>query len=265
MCSVKFSVQGTRLASASADKTCKVWDPQTGSLLATLQGHTKARLCSHLGCRLLSGNSEQHAAALQGVSDVAWHPTGKFLATASDDKTLKLWAANSGDCLRTLKGHTSYVFCCVFTPKGNVLASGSYDETLRLWNVTSGRCIKARLLLPGCSRPLIHCSSRGLHTQELPAHSDPITAIDFDAQGKLVASASYEGFCRIWDVETGACVQTIYGQETPPIGHVRFTPNGRFLLTVALDSTLRLWDHASGKCLRKYKGALALTDALSLA
>ena len=80
---------------------------------------------------------------------MAWHPTGKYLATASDDKTLKLWASNSGECLRTLTGHTNYVFCCAFSPKGSLLASGSFDETLRLWNVTTGECVKARPSLWG--------------------------------------------------------------------------------------------------------------------
>ena len=68
-------------------------------------------------------------------------------------------------------------------------------------------------------------------------------------------SASYEGLCRVWDVETGACLKTIHDTDAPPIGHVRFTPNSKFLLTATLDSTLRLWEVAAGRCLKKYKGA----------
>ena len=171
------------------------------------------------------------------------------------------------------EGHTSYVFCCAFSPKGSLLASGSFDETLRLWNITTGQCIKARLcntlfrLLLGQQQLWPAMQSTGPDTalnrvtakvllQEIPAHSDPITAIDFDHQGKLLVSASYEGLCRVWDVETGACLKTIHDAEAPPIGHVSFTPNSKFLLTATLDSTLRLWDLAEGKCLKKYKGAL---------
>ncbi|GFH32997.1 hypothetical protein HaLaN_32306 [Haematococcus lacustris] len=97
---VKFSPgAGTLLASASADKTARIWETETGRELLVLQGHT------------------------QGLSDVSWSPDGAYLATASDDNTLKLWHAESGRCLKTLTGHTNYVFCCSFSPHGNLLVS----------------------------------------------------------------------------------------------------------------------------------------------
>lgn len=57
----------------------------------------------------------------QGINDVAWERTGRFLATASDDTTLRLWSAETGKCLRLLPGHTNFVFSCAFNPHGNML------------------------------------------------------------------------------------------------------------------------------------------------
>jgi COMPASS component SWD3 len=57
----------------------------------------------------------------QGVSDVAWESRGAYLASASDDKTLRLWDAATGRALRVLQGHSNFVFCCNFNPQGNLL------------------------------------------------------------------------------------------------------------------------------------------------
>ena len=57
----------------------------------------------------------------QGVCDVAWTLRGHMLASASDDKTLRLWDADTGACVRLLEGHTNFVFCCNFNPNGNYL------------------------------------------------------------------------------------------------------------------------------------------------
>lgn len=60
--------------------------------------------------------------------------------------------------------------------------SGSFDETVRLWDPRDGRCLK-----------------------ELPAHSDPVTAVAFNHDGSLLVSSSYDGLCRIWSAPPGSC------------------------------------------------------------
>ena len=51
-----------------------------------------------------------------------------LLASASDDRTLKLWEPSSGRCHRTLEGHTNFVFCCAFNPAGNMLVCSSFPD-----------------------------------------------------------------------------------------------------------------------------------------
>ena len=80
-----------------------------------------------------------------------------------------------GKNLKTMRGHTNYVFCCNFNPQSNLLVSGSFDETVRIWDVRTGQCIKT-----------------------LPAHSDPVSAVSFNRDGSMIATSSYDGLVRIW-------------------------------------------------------------------
>lgn len=96
---VKFCPTAGLIATASADKTAAVWEPDTGVCCCRLEGHDR------------------------GISDVSWSPDGKYICTASDDLTAKLWDAATGKCLRTLEGHTNFVFCSNFDPVGHLLVS----------------------------------------------------------------------------------------------------------------------------------------------
>jgi COMPASS component SWD3 len=96
---VKFSNEGSMIASCSADRTCRVWNISANSPEArqTLAGHEN------------------------GVSDVCWHPSEPYVATASDDLTLGLWDVTTGQRLRTFRGHTHFAFCCKFHNFGSIL------------------------------------------------------------------------------------------------------------------------------------------------
>jgi len=89
----------------------------------------------------------------------------------------------------------------------------------------------------------------------LPAHSDPVTGVDFNRDGTCIVSGSHDGLVRIWDTATSECLKTIYAEGNPPVSAVKFSPNGKYVLAGTLDSALRLWNIASdGKCSKTYTG-----------
>jgi COMPASS component SWD3 len=231
-------------ASASADGTVKIWDVAAGATEVgddLMPGSSTIRASNSVG----GGSSSSGAKHVQmnplesmvghsrGINEVCWSNSGDpFVATASDDKTSRLWDAQTGDALVEFRGHDNFVFCCEFNASSNLLATGSFDETVKLWDVRSGECVST-----------------------LPAHSDPVTAVSFNRDGTCVVSASHDGLIRIWDVCTGECLKTIVAEGNPPVSHVTYSPNGKFVLAGTLDGALRLWPlSASGKsrCAKTY-------------
>jgi COMPASS component SWD3 len=207
-------------ASASADGSVKIWDLGSHNNDASAAEYALNPVSTLLG----------HS---RGINEVCWSKGGDpFCATASDDKTLRLWDAQTGDALVEFRGHDNFVFCCQFNAPSNLLVSGSFDETVKLWDVRSGECVST-----------------------LPAHSDPVTAVSFNRDGSCVVSASHDGLIRIWDVCTGECLKTIFAAGNPPVSHVTYSPNGKYVLAGTLDRTVRLWPMSvSGraKCAKTY-------------
>jgi len=90
--------------------------------------------------------------------------------------------------------------------------------------------------------------------RSLPAHSDPVSGVDFIRDGTLVASCASDGLVRIWDTATGQCLRTLIHEDNAPVVSVQFSPNGKYVLAWTLDSCVRLWDYIEGRCLKTYQG-----------
>jgi hypothetical protein len=163
--SVAFSPDSRLLASASRDKTVRLWDAATGALQQTLTGHSDE------------------------VNSVDFSPDSRLLASASSSKIM-LWDAATGALQQTLKGQRGVVWTVAFSPDSRLLASASSDKTVRLWDAATGAL-----------------------QQTLEGHSDWVNSVAFSPDSRLLASASRDKTVRLWDAATGALQPTLEGQS----------------------------------------------------
>jgi len=161
------------------------------------------------------------------IGRIAWSPDGRMLASPSNDKTIRLWDAETGDCLRTLTGHKRVVISVAFDRNGNTLASGSDDNTIRLWEPASGKQLRM-----------------------LTGHSDTVNCVAFDSAGHTLASASKDETVKLWEPASGELRFTLEAHESFVLTNA-FDPTGNTLASAGLDGEIMLWEPARGTLHRK--------------
>jgi WD40 repeat protein/tRNA A-37 threonylcarbamoyl transferase component Bud32 len=187
---------------------------------------------SRMDLRTLRGHNHN-------VMGVAFDPEGRRLISASEDGTLKLWNAATGDEIRTLRRDAGNVFCAAFSPDGRHVASGSMDQTVTLWDVESGQA---------------------LHV--LRGHSGLVLGVAFSPDGHRIASASHDATLKLWDVTTGEELKTLRGHGGQLWG-VTFSPDGRSIASASEDQTIGLWDAGTGERLHRLLGHSARVWGIS--
>jgi WD40 repeat protein len=135
-----FSPDGKRLASASEDWTVRLWDADKGEEVGTLIRHGAKSVNA---VRVPDAEKEEVLSrdelSIRWLRSVRFSPDGKRLATASADGTVRLWNADNGQEVLTLRAHTDPVNDVCFSPDGTRLASASDDGTVRLWDADKGQ------------------------------------------------------------------------------------------------------------------------------
>ena len=139
-----------------------------------------------------------------------------------------------------LKGHDSEVFICAWNPMKDLLASGSGDSTARIWNMTQAGAEASVEVLKHCIQ---------MEGREVPSNKD-VTSLDWNCDGNLLATGSYDGYARIWST-TGKLEKTL-GQHKGPIFALKWNKTGNYILSAGVDRTTIIWDSATGNCKQQF-------------
>jgi len=241
--SVNFSNDGKTLVSASEDKTVKIWDVNTGQCQKTLKGHTNyihSAVFNPDNTKIVSGGGD-NTAKIWRVSDgeclnTLEHPdkartvtcNGHWLATASDDKIVRLWDINNGKLIKELEGHTDRVWPVSFSSDGQKLASAGEDKTIKIWDVVKGQCVST-----------------------LPA-GGKVYVVVFSSNCRIVVSGSDDNTVKIWDIYQEKCLKTLTGHASTVLS-VAISLDGQILASSNEDETIRLWNVNTGKPLMTLK------------
>jgi len=213
---IKFHPEATKsmepsvlnLASCAHDGSVKLWSLDSDEPLGSIDGHEPHR-----------------------VSSVAFHPSGRFLATACFDHSWRLFDLDVSEELLFQEGHAREVMDIAFQCDGSVCVTGSLDCYGRVWDLRTGRCIMV-----------------------LDGHLKGICTVDFAPNGYHMASGSIDNSCRLWDLRMRRCIYTVPAHQST-VSRVKFEKiHSDYMVTSGYDNTVKLWMNPGWHPLRTLHG-----------
>ncbi|KAF8965982.1 hypothetical protein BDZ97DRAFT_743750 [Flammula alnicola] len=221
------------------------------------------------------------------VSSVAFSPDGTRIVSGSDDTTIRVWDARTGDIIAgPFKGHTSWVRSVAFSSDGTRVVSGSGDATIRVWDAHTGDTIAGPF--KGHTYPVwsVAFSPDGIHVISgssdrtirvwdartgdtvagpFTGHTDSVHSVAFSPDGTRIVSGSNDQTIRLWDVRTGDTVSGPFKGHTGWVWSVAFSPDGTRIVSGSDDHTIRVWDSCTGNTVAgPFEGHTGLVWSLAL-
>lgn len=238
--SVSWSPDGRRLASGGADNQYIIWDVGNGGVdnlhvkneedrsvhsVAWSPDGTLIAVSGYKTFSIRDVESSKQARKMTGhtgwVLSLRWSPNGKILASASGDKSIRLWEPDERRLLHTFTKHTDYISDLCWAPDGRTIASASTDKTVRLWSLDTMQ-----------------------ETGVLEGHTDAVTSVSISPNNRVLASKSKDGTVRLWDlIQLKTVVVLAEPSGTGWSSSLAFHPTLPILATLGRhDTAIRIWD-----------------------
>ncbi|MBV9142888.1 MAG: TIR domain-containing protein [Pseudonocardiales bacterium] len=216
------------------------------------------------------------------IGRIGWSPDGRLLATPSTDGTVRIWNANSGVCLRTVRAPGEPMFAAAFDSDGRILVTGGRGGT-RLWDVDSGK-LQNRLARDSCedvavsphSRIVASANDSGVVTlwelstgsmlrRIVTGDNNFLLSVVFDSDGAMLATGTgddTEGTIILWAIPSGQFLRAFDG-HSDAVTSVAFHPESGILASASHDRTIRLWDVVTGGTVSILEGHIHSVQDLS--
>ncbi|MGZ5255368.1 MAG: WD40 repeat domain-containing protein, partial [Flavitalea sp.] len=209
---------------------------------------------------------------LRAINHVAVSPDESIVATASSDRSVKIWEKATGKLIYNLDNFPSWVWFATFSPDGKKLLTSSGDSVLRIWNTEN---FQLAYELPKFRRDITTAEfspdgkffmatneteelyffdvNSGKKIKEISSPGNRFEKAIFSPDSKnVIATFRGKPGIMIYEWPSGKLLNTLKG-HTDDIRHIRPGSNGKFLTSSSLDSTVNLWDIQTGALIHSYK------------
>ncbi len=196
------------------------------------------------------------------VRNVAFSPDRAYLASGSDDMTVRLWDVTDGKEIHRLEGHTNWVGSVAFSKDGRYLASAGGDSLALVWEVSSRRKLRVLGDRPGWIFSLALSPFNLLaigggdstiqlwevrtakQVRRLTGHQGWVQSLTFRSDGKYLASGSSDKSILLWEAPSWTEVCRI-GKHAGVVNSLAFSPDGYYLVSAGDDGLIMLWKMAT--------------------
>ncbi len=258
---VAWAPNSSHIASASYDKTLRIWNPSNGQNIHIYRRHSdrvNALSWSPDSTRIASASDDRTVQVWEtganhplftfgGHTDkvlaVAWSPDGTRIASAGADKTVQVWEVATRRVLFVFNGHTDRVTALTWSPDGKSIASASNDRTVQVWEWAkdTNRNFLTSLLFP----------QRRVNTYR--GHSQKVTGVAWSPDGRRIASTSNDKSMQIWDAITNR-TGFLHRNSLGSMNSVSWSPDSRFIASGGNDKIIQVWDAITRNSICVYQG-----------